>query len=513
MVFYIILVLLIGVYYSKRASTSSDEFFIGGRSLGPWVSAMSAEASDMSGWLLMGLPGVAYWCGLADAFWTALGLGVGTYINWLIVAKPLRRYTQKAGNAITIPDFFSKRYGDNKRAILFISSLVILIFFAVYTGSCFAAGGKLFGTLFGLDYRLMMFLTAIFIMVYTLLGGFLAVCMSDFVQGIIMIGALILVFAVGLTHAGGWGAMMDNLHSIPGFVEFFGIAQPDADPATGQQIVQNGIPLFKEAGAYGIITVVSTLSWGLGYFGMPQVLLRFVAIRKVNELTRARRIAIIWVAVSLFAAVVIGLMGRELYPDALLTGSASESVIILISTTIFHPVVIGVIMAGILAAIMSSSDSYLLAASSAVAKDLYQGIFKKDASERNILFVSRLTLLAITIFGVVIAFDPNSVIFQIVSFAWAGFGAAFGPLMLFSLFWRRANIQGAIAGLVAGAAMVFVWKFTIRPMGGIWGIYELLPAFLVSCIAIVAVSLATKPPKQEVTDLFDEVRAMKGEVV
>lgn len=504
---YIVVIIGIGLYFSKRANKSSDFYFIGGRTLGPWLTAMSAEASDMSGWLLMGLPGIAYWVGLSDAIWTAIGLAIGTYLNWLFVARRLRRYSIAAGNSITIPEFLSKRFKENKKVILTIASLFILVFFTVYASSCFVTVGKLFSTLFNVKYQYMMVLGALFVVIYTFLGGFLAESASDFIQGIIMIFALVVLLIVGIFSAGGISAIVNNVKEIPGFFEFFGIAQPSL--VDGVQQVEAGKPLFDEAGRYGFLTIISTLSWGLGYFGMPQVLLRFMAIRKTEELKNSRRIAIIWCVISLIAAVAIGITGRKLYPDELLTQSTSESIFIVMSTRLLPPFIAGVVMAGILAATMSSSDSYLLIAASAVSKDIFQGIFKKNATDKQVMLVSRITLLLIAVFGIIIALDEQSIIFKIVSFAWAGFGATFGPIMLFSLFWKRTTRAGAIAGMLTGGITVFVWKLLVRDLGGVFDIYELLPAFVISSIVIFVVSLLTEKPSQ---DILDEFETVKGNV-
>ncbi len=505
MVSYMAVVIIIGLIYAKRANKSSENYFLGGRSLGPWVTAMSAEASDMSGWLLMGLPGVAYWCGLADAAWTAIGLAVGTYLNWLIVSKRLRRYSIRANNSITLPEFFSNRFRENKKLICSLAALFILIFFTVYASSCFVTCGKLFSTLFGADYVPMMILGAVFVLVYTILGGFLAESASDFMQGIVMFVALTVIVVVGTIKAGGLSAVVENAQSIPGFFEFFNIASPEVTEE-GTQLIEAGKPLFGEAKPYGILSVCSMLAWGLGYFGMPQVLLRFMAIRKESELKLSRRIAMIWVVISLAVAVFIGIVGRQLFPTELTTAASAENIFITLSTSFLPPILAGFVMAGILAATISSSDSYLLIAASAFAKNIYQGIAKKNATDKQVMNMSRLTLLIIALVAIVIALDSNSKIFGIVSFAWAGFGATFGPLMLFSLFWKRTTRAGAVAGMVSGAAMVFIWKLAISKIGGVFAIYELLPAFIVSCIFIVVVSLLTKKPSKEIEDDFEAVR-------
>ncbi|MDD6308272.1 MAG: sodium/proline symporter PutP [Clostridia bacterium] len=507
MVGYMLIVIGIGLYFSKRAQQSSENFFLGGRSLGPWVAAMSAEASDMSGWLLMGLPGVAYWCGIADAAWTAIGLALGTYINWLIVAKRLRRYSVVAGNAITIPEFFSNRFHEKKKLLMTISAMMILVFFTVYAGSCFVTCGKLFGTLFGFSYHSMMIAGALFVIFYTFIGGFLAESASDFMQAIVMILALVITLVVGTAAAGGLGAVIENAKAIPGYFSLANMASPVVD-ADGVQQVTSGLPVFGAPTRYGVLTAISMLSWGLGYFGMPQVLLRFFAIRRVDELKRSRRIATVWVVISLLAAVAIGILGRTLFPTeaGLLTKSGAENIFITMSQSLFPPIIAGIIMAGILAATISSSDSYLLIAASAFAKNIFEGIIKKDATDKQVMVVTRIVLIAISLIGILIAWNEKSVIFNIVSFAWAGFGATFGPCMLFSLFWKRMNRNGAVAGMLIGCATVFVWKLVLNPLGGIFKIYELFPAFVIASVAIVVVSLLTAPPEKAITDEFDAVK-------
>ena len=512
MAVYMVAVIAIGIIFAKRANKNSENYFLGGRSLGPWVTAMSAEASDMSGWLLMGLPGVAYWCGLADAAWTAIGLAVGTYFNWLIVSKRLRRYSIRANNSITLPEFFSNRFREKNKVIMILAALFILIFFTVYASSCFVTCGKLFATLFNQPYEYMMILGAIFVLLYTILGGFLAESASDFMQAIVMIIALGCIVAIGVTKAGGFGAVINNAQSIPGFLNFFGLATPTVD-ANGVQQVVDGAAQFGEAAPYGALSIASMMAWGLGYFGMPQVLLRFMAIRKEKELKMSRRIAMIWVVISLAVAVFIGIIGRQLFPTDLLTKATAENIFITMSTSFLPPIIAGFIMAGILAATISSSDSYLLIAASALAKNIFQGVAKKNATDKQVMLVTRITLLVITLIAIFIALDENSVIFSIVSFAWAGFGATFGPLMLFSLFWKRTTRAGAIAGMVSGAGMVFLWKLVISKIGGVFAIYELLPAFIFSCIVIVVVSLLTKAPSKEIEEDFEAVRTGAVDVI
>ena len=515
MVLYMCIVVGIGIYFYKRSQKNSENYFLGGRSLNPWVAAMSAEASDMSGWLLMGLPGVAYWCGLADAFWTAVGLAIGTYVNWLIVAKRLRNYSQVAGNSITIPDFFSNRFKENKKVILGIASVFILIFFTVYASSCFVTCGKLFNTLFGFDYHIMLIVGAIFVVAYTLIGGFLAESVSDFMQAIVMICALVVMIIVGLVNAGGIGAVIENSKEIPGFLSLNELATP----ITNSDGVQLG-GAFGNPSDYGILKIVSMLAWGLGYFGVPQVLLRFMAIRKAGEIRRSRIIATTWCVISLAAALMIGIIGRTIFPthDVLNTSSGAENIIIVLSTEYLPLILAGLIMAGILAATISSSDSYLLIASSSVSVNIYKGIVKKDkADEKTVMWISRIVLIVIAIVGMIIAWNEKSVIFKLVSFAWAGFGATFGPIMLFSLFWKRTTRIGAIAGMVTGGVSVFVWKLVLNQFlsskVALFGIYELLPAFILSSVAIVVASLLTKEPSKEIQDEFELVRSGNVDVV
>lgn len=498
---YMAVVIIIGIVFAKRANKDTEAYFLGGRTLGPWVSAFSAEASDMSGWLLMGLPGLAYWSGLADAGWTAIGLALGTYLNWLIVSKRLRRYSV-ATDSITIPDYFSKRFHENKRVLMTIASVMIIVFFTPYAGSCLMACGKLFSQLFDVSYNTMVIVSALFVLTYTFLGGFLAESTSDFMQAVVMILALVLVVALGVAAAGGISAVIANAEQIPGFLSLLSSATPTGEAA-------NGSALFGAAKQYSGLAIASAMAWGLGYFGMPQVLLRFMGIRSEHELTRSRRIATIWVVISLATAVLIGLIGRVLFSDAYMVyGSGNtENIFILMSTKMLPPLLAGLVCAGILAAAISSSDSYLLISASAVSKNVWQGLIRKNASEKETMWVSRIVLVLITVFAIFVATGKNKVIFSIVDFAWAGFGAAFGPLMLFSLFWKRTTYAGAVAGMISGGGMVFLWNFVISKLGGVWGIYELLPAFLFSCLTIVVVSLLTKKPSEAIQKEFDSVSA------
>ncbi len=495
---YLGLMLYIGIRFARR-NNSADDFYLGGRKLGPLVTAMSAEASDMSSWLLMGLPGLAYLTGICDAAWTAIGLAVGTYLNWLIVAKRIHRYSILT-DSITAPEFFSRRFGDDKNILRGIAAIVIIIFFVPYTASGFAACGKLFGTLFGTNYMVAMVISAIVIVAYTTLGGFLAASTTDLIQSGVMTVALVVVIGFGISVAGGFDAVIGNAQALPGYLSMnslFDVASGAAKP-------------------YGLLTIFSTLAWGLGYFGMPHILLRFMAIKEEKKLTTSRRVATTWVVISMTMAIFIGVVGLAMTAEGaipVLEGSASETIIIRIANLLSQSGVLlallaGVILAGILAATMSTADSQLLAASSSVSKDLMRGLFKINMTEKQAMTVARVSLLVIAAVAVILARDPNSSVFKIVSFAWAGFGAAFGPVVLFALFWRRANKWGALAGMISGGAMVFIWKFLVRPMGGALDIYELLPAFLVSCAMLVIVSLITAAPEKRVLDQFDEYRAM-----
>lgn len=495
---YMAAIVAVGISFSKK-NQNADDFYLGGRQLGPIVTAMSAEASDMSSWLLMGLPGVAYISGIADAGWTAIGLAVGTYLNWLIVARRLRRYSAIAGNAITIPEFFKNRYRENKNILLIIAALVILIFFVPYTASGFAACGKLFSSLFGMNYMTAMIISAAVIIVYTMLGGFLAASTTDLIQSIVMTIALVVVLFFGTHHAGGVGTVVENAKAIPGYLS----------------MVQMGNSATGEASPYGLLTIVSTMAWGLGYFGMPHILLRFMAIKNPADIPRSRRIATIWVCISMTVAIFIGIIAYSLSKAGVIatfeTSSEGETAIIAISNFmssygVFPALVAGVILAGILACTMSTSDSQLLAASSSVSQNILVDGFGIKMDDKQKLLVARLTVIVIAIIGVFLAKNPDSSVFQIVSFAWAGFGAAFGPVMLCALFWKRSNKYGAIAGMLAGGIMVFVWKFGVRPMGGAWNIYELLPAFIVALVFDVVVSLLTPAPEQEIITEFEKAQ-------
>lgn len=499
---YFIAVLIIGFSYTKRSNSSSSEYFLGGRKIGPWFTALSAEASDMSGYLLMGLPGLAYFTGAADAGWTAIGLAIGTYLNWKLVARRLRRYSEKAGDAITLPAFYSNRFHDDKNIISTIAAIIIFVFFCVYTGSCFVTCGKLFHTLFGIDYSLMMVFGAIIVFLYTMVGGYLSVVATDFLQGMLMIFALIVVIIGSITMAGGLDNTVAFLSDIPGYMSMVASATPVLD-ANGTQMVVERQPLFGDPANFSAIAIVSALAWGLGYFGMPQILVRFMSIRSDKEIKQSRIIACVWVVISMFCAIMIGIIGRYLMPTELLTQSAAENIFIVLSRVMLPAFFCGIVVSGILAASMSSASAYLLITGSSIAENIFRGVFKKEATDNQVLIASRITLACVLLFGIAVAWNEDSVIFTVVSYAWAGLGASFGPLTLFSLYWRRTTKPAAIAGMLTGGITVIVWSNFIKPLGGIFGVYELLPAFLLSCIVIVVVSLLTKEPPQEVYDEFD----------
>ena len=496
---YLGIVLAIGIYYAKKNESASD-FYLGGRGLGPLVTAMSAEASDMSSYLLMGLPGLAYLSGLADVGWTIIGLAVGTYLNWLFTARRLRRYTQVT-NSFTLPQFFSNRFRDNNNILALISALIIIIFFVPYTASGFAACGKLFSSLFGMNYMTAMIISAIVIVGYTATGGFLAASTTDFIQSIIMTFAIVFIVIFATVSAGGIDAVFENAKALPGYLS----------------LTNTYIQETNTSSTYGFLKIISTCAWGLGYFGMPHILLRFMAIKDEAGLKLSRRVASVWAAIAMFVAVCIGISGRALTSNGLiqsLSGSDTETIIIRIADVmssygVFFTIMAGLVLAGILASTMSTADSQLLAASSSVSQNILQEVLNLKISPKTSMLIARITVVIIAVIGIVIAQDPNSSVFEIVSFAWAGFGASFGPLILCSLFWKRTNLQGAIAGMLAGGISVFVWKYGIATLGGAFAIYELLPAFIIGIIAIIVVSLLTKAPSKEIVEEFEAVRNIK----
>ena len=488
-IIYLAAVVYIGVLCSKK-NDAVDDFYLGGRKLGPFVTAMSAEASDMSSWLLMGLPGLAYLTGVADAAWTAIGLAIGTYVNWLIVAKRIRKYTH-GYDAFTIPDFFSKRFGDDKKVLTLIAAVIIVVFFIPYTASGFAACGKLFSSLFGFNYLASMIISAVIIVAYCTLGGFLAASMTDLIQSIVMTIALVVVVLFGINVAGGLDTIIENSKALPGYLGLFdtySAATNSAEP-------------------YSLLKIASMLAWGLGYFGMPHVLLRFMAIEDENKLKLSRRVATIWVVISLSVAVFIGIVGLSMTKAGaieVLEGSASETIIVKIAHLLSTH---GIILAGILAATMSTADSQLLAAASSISQNIVTEVFGIKMTKEKSMNVARITVVIISVIAVILASNPNSSVFEIVSFAWAGFGATFGPVVLCALFWKRANKYGSMSGMVAGGIMIFVWKYGISKLGGIFTIYELLPAFIVALLVIIIVSYATGGPSKEVMEKFEQVKA------
>ena len=421
---YMAMMLLIGASYMKTGK-STEDYFLGGRKLGGWVVALSAQASDMSGWLLMGLPGSVYALGTGQ-MWIAVGLFLGTVANWLIISGRLRRYTIVANNSLTLPAYFENRFHDKKRILLGISSVVIVIFFLVYTASAFASGGKLFSTVFGCSYHVSLTIGAVIILAYTFMGGFMAVCTTDFIQGMLMLVALVTVPVVAFALMGGNVGLA--------------LEQTGVSAANFLNVMKNGENNFSA------VEIISQLAWGLGYCGMPHILVRFMAVKNQKELNKSKGIAIIWVALSLAFAVVIGVLGRAyLYPTILgADGGSTEIVFIEMIKQVFTvdirlPIVAGLFLCGILAAIMSTADSQLLVTASSMSEDIYKGIIKKDATEEKVMKISRYTVLGVAVLAYLIAWDPNSSIMGLVSNAWAGLGAAFGPTVLMSLFWKRCN--------------------------------------------------------------------------
>lgn len=511
-VVYLTGMVLIGAANANK-NKNADDYFLGGRNLGGWVAALSAQASDMSGWLLMGLPGAIYAFG-ANQAWIAIGLFIGTVLNWLFVSGRLRRYTIKAGNAMTIPEYLSNRFRDKKNILKAISSIVVVVFFLVYTASALAAGGKLFSSVIGIKYHAALALGAGVILIYTLLGGFLAVCKTDFIQGMLMLVGILTVPIVAVMVMGS-GHIMPNLVdsglnvSVTEFLNIF---------------YENGEPIK-------FTSVISQLAWGLGYCGMPHILVRFMAVRDEKELSKSRKVAIVWVLLSLAVACVIGIIGRAyLFPTILSSVDGSnENVFIEMIKKLFMedlslPFIGGILLCGVLAAIMSTADSQLLVASSSVAKDLCKGVFFRKLSDKHVLIISRITVVVVALLAFAIAWDPDSSIMGLVSNAWAGLGSAFGPVILMSLYWKKTNLAGAAAGMLSGGVTVIIWDYikfiesTIvdeitgkeiiikQTLGESTGIYSLLVGFFISILFIVIFSLVTKPVSQDVIDEFEAVK-------
>lgn len=476
---YLLLMLVIGWAAYRRTRDLSD-YLLGGRRLGRWVAALSAGASDMSGWLLLGLPGYAYVAGL-EAGWLALGLLLGTWCNWRFVARPLRRYSQRAGNALTLPEYFENRFADRRHILRLISAAFILLFFLFYTGSGLVAGGRLFETVFGWPYELAVIGGALTIILYTFMGGFLAVSWTDLVQGLLMLLALLIVPVMAVQAVGGMPELLEAVRARDVAL---------LDPLTGT----DGRPLT-------LVALLSLLGWGLGYFGQPHILARFKAIHREEEVGPARRIAVTWTALSLAGACLVGLAGIPFLVPGL-EGADTEKVFMLLTGALFHPLVAGVLLAAILAAIMSTADSQLLVSSAAFTEDFYRTLLRREAGDRELVRVGRLAVVVIAACALALALDPDNRVLDLVAYAWAGFGAAFGPALILSLYWRRMNRAGALAGIVAGGATVVIWK----PLtGGIFDLYELVPAFAVSVLAILVVSLLTRAPDAEALARHDAI--------
>lgn len=478
-IIYICLMMFIG-YLAWRRTKNLSDYILGGRRLGSWVTAMSASASDMSGWLLLGLPGYAYAAGM-EAGWIALGLLVGTYFNWRLVAARLRHYSVIAGDSQTLPEFFENRFHDETRLLRTVSAIFILLFFLFYTSSGLVAGGKLFNAVFDLPYHWAVTAGALVIVIYTFFGGFLAVSWTDLFQGLLMALALLIVPLIAIPGLGGWGATLSSVS--------------ETNPA-----LLNALTNVKNE-PLGLLAIISLMAWGLGYFGQPHILARFKAIRSVTEIPAARRIAVSWVSITLICAVLVGLVGIG-YLEQPLQGADTEKVFILLVDALFHPVVAGLCLAAILAAIMSTADSQLLVSAAALTSDLYKPFFRRAASEQELIWTGRVAVLVIAMIGLVLAWDPERKILDLVAYAWAGFGAAFGPTLILSLYWRRMNRYGALAGIIVGGLTVVIWK---QLSGGLFDIYEIVPGFIFSMLSIVVISLLTHTPEKAVLLDFDKV--------
>ncbi|MDP5029247.1 MAG: sodium/proline symporter PutP [Paraglaciecola sp.] len=485
---YFVVVLAIGLFSFKQANTDVSGYMLGGRSLSPKVTALSAGASDMSGWMLMGLPGAMYVSGLSSG-WIAIGLTFGAYLNYVLIAPRLRVYTEFANNAITIPDYFENRFNDNSHLLRVISSIVIIVFFAVYTSSGMVAGGKLFESSFGLSYNLGLYITAGVVVAYTLFGGFLAVSITDFVQGCIMFAALILVPVVTLLHIGDLQLTGDIL--TKGDYSFLDVF---TDASTGQSLT--------------LLTIISMLSWGLGYFGQPHIIVRFMAIRSVKDIKTARMIGMSWMIVTLVGALSTGLFGMAYIKSQAGSIADPETIFIYLSNVLFHPLVSGFLLAAILAAIMSTISSQLLVTSSSLTGDIYQLFFRRKASQRELVFVGRLSVALVAIVAILLAQDRDSSILSIVSNAWAGFGAAFGPVVLLSLYWPNMTRTAAILGMVTGTITVLIWVYAPIAINGqslSQLVYEIIPGFIICSVTIVVVSVLSKQQDQSIKATFERV--------
>lgn len=489
-VLYLGFMVVIGLRYMSKNNSALD-FFLGGRKTGPWMTALSAEASDMSGWLLMGLPGLAYLGGMKEAFWTAAGLVVGTYLNWLIVAKPLRKCTIAFGDSITIPEFLTNRFKDKSHVLAAISVVFIALFFTIYTASGFVACAKLFNSVFGLPYYAGLTIGLVVILSYTILGGYLAVCATDFIQGTLMFIALIITTSVMIAVLGGPAQAFEKVNNFAARA-----MAGDFGDIMKEKFIANQ--------SYSAVSAISAAAWGLGYFGMPHILVRFMGIRSNTEIKLSRRIATVWVITAFVGAVVVGSTGTA-YLSGILAPEMAETVFSASMQQMYPPFVAGLFLCAILAAAMSTADSQLLVASSAFSRDVYKGLLKKDAKEKEVLNVSRITVFIIAAVAFIIALNPKSSIFSLVSYAWAGFGAAFGPVILLALFWRGMTRNGALAGLIAGGVTVIIWH---NLKGGIFNIYEILPGFFACLIFAVAFSLLQKNKDAEMLAEFDKYKNM-----
>ncbi len=471
-VLYVLLMLSIGILFYHRTRNLSD-YILGSRQLGSWVTALSAQASDMSGWLLMGLPGYAYLAGL-NAVWIAFGLTVGTFLNWQFVAPKLRRYTESKPGVLTIPGYFESRFPESATQLRVLSAVFILIFFLIYTASGFVAGAKLFSTVFLISYNTALFIAVLVIIIYIFLGGFLAVCWTDFIQGMIMFFAVLIVPVLAVISFGGLNSVMQQIETENMYVLSFFI-NPE-----GQSL--------------SAIAIVSLMAWGLGYFGQPHILVRFMAIRKVNLLSKSKIISMIWVVLCLSCAVAIGTVAVAVLKTPLIP-IESETVFLVLVRQLVPPLIAGFLMAGVLAAIMSTADSQLLVASSAMTQDLYRLLLRKSADDKELLRISRFAVVVIAVIAYLIARNPDASVLDLVAYAWAGFGAAFGPLMLFSLFWDRMTGKGAMFSILTGGTVVLIWK---QLSGGVFDLYEIVPGFLMSGLIIIWTGLFMNSKKNKV---------------
>lgn len=486
-VLYLAMMMGIGIIAYKKTSNTTD-YFLGGRKLGSWVVSLSAQASDMSGWMLMGLPGAAYLAGF-EAGWIAVGLTIGTYLNWKFIAKRIRNYTEVCGNSITIPQFLGNRYRDEKNTLRVVGAVFILTFFLIYTASGFVAGAKLFSTVFGISYHTSLLIGVLVVVSYTFAGGFFAVCWTDFIQGILMFIAIIIVPIAATIKMGGIQATIERINNInPQMLNAF--TQADGTAITS-------------------IALISALAWGLGYFGQPHILVRFMGIRSAKDIKKSRKIAMVWVVFSLISATLVGIIGR-VYLVEDLAATAGETVYIKMVTAIFPIAFAALFLAAILAAIMSTADSQLLVTASAITEDFYKAKFRKQACDKELMIVSRLTVIGVSLVAAFIATNPNNTVLGLVEYAWAGFGATFGPLIILSLFWKYTTREGAIGGIVVGGLTTIIWRYLGTNFGGIFGLYEIIPGFILSFLAIYIISKITKSATKEMIEEFDYVEKINN---